>query len=113
MVAASTRGLTAADLSTAVLLSETGFLSTAVLSSTDLSTAHRALTCSLSCFVGSLLLSELLLGLLVAMADHTVEKAVGSTHWVLVAFFLGVVDFFVDVMMGILIGGRSIIIEVS
>jgi len=67
----------------------------------------------ITCFRFSCFLSKLLLGLLVAVADHTVEEAIWSTHWVLVAFFLGIVDFFVDVSVSFLVGRGDVIVEFS
>jgi len=87
---------------------------------------HRASSCTsclsaaqcislgfITCFGLSCFLSKLLLSLLVAVADHAVKEAVWSTHWVLVAIFLGLVNFFVDVGVGFLVGGGDIVIEFS
>ena len=53
------------------------------------------------------------LRLLVAMADHSVEEAVWSTHWVLVAFLLMFFDLLVDVVGGLLICGKLWVVEVG
>lgn len=47
------------------------------------------------------------------MADHAVEKAVWSAHWVLVTFFLSGFDFFADIGVSLLICGGIWVIEVG
>ena len=47
------------------------------------------------------------------MADHSVEEAVWSTHWVLVAFLLMFFDLLVDVVGGLLICGKLWVVEVG
>ena len=61
-------------------------------------------------FIRGSFLSELSLGLLVPVADQSVEVAVWSAKWVLVTFLLMIFDFLVDISLGILVGRGVVIV---
>lgn len=67
----------------------------------------------MTCLCGFIVSFDLVFGLLVAVAYHTVEEAVWSTFGVFVAFLLVVLYFFVDVLDGFLVGGGVRVVKVD
>lgn len=53
------------------------------------------------------------LRLLVAVADHSIEKAVWSAHWVFVTFLLSIINLLVQVCAGLFVGRVIFGVKVS